>query len=191
MSILYQTLEDRDNVDYVEANGPFLGNIRDTWLGKGYYYWDTFINSAHFWGWSSYKSKNKEYIIAKTELDIPSERLLNLLDPVDIQKFSTWIDEYELTFPNRKVTVEKVITHIQNIMGSSFPYVAVKAVFNDCVNKPEYQNRIYQKNGRAYLDLQPPIQMCIFDKSIIGQNNFKVIYPSDYLNESDFTFQYI
>jgi hypothetical protein len=34
VSVLYQTLEDRDNVDYVEANGPFPGDVRDR-SGKG------------------------------------------------------------------------------------------------------------------------------------------------------------
>ena len=187
MSILYQTLEDRYNVDYVESHGPFLGDIRATWLGKGYYYWDTFINSAHFWGWSSYARFNKNYIIAKTELTLPQERTLNLLDPNDLKKFSTWIEEFELTFPDKKVTIEKVITHIQNIMGNSFPYVAIKAQFNDSINNSQYQRRIYP-NGRAYLDLQPAIQICIFDKTIIGPNNFKVIYPPNYSDEEAFTF---
>lgn len=187
MSILYQTLEDRDNVDYVELNGPFLGNIRYTWLGKGYYYWDTFINLAHFWGWTSYKRFKKNYIIAKTELTLPPEKTLNLLDPNDIQKFTTWIDEYELTFPNKTATIEKVITHTRTIMGSDFPYVAIKAQFINCINQNEYQRRI-SPNGKAYLDLQPPIQVCILDKSIIGPNNFKVIYPTNYSDEAAFTF---
>lgn len=79
MSVLYQTLEDRDNVDYVEANGPFLGNVRDRWLGKGYYFWDTFIDAAHYWGFVSYKVKGKDYIIAKSEVDIPMRKLSPVL----------------------------------------------------------------------------------------------------------------
>ena len=183
MSILYQTLEDCDNVDYVEANGPFPGDKRDRWLGKGYYYWDTFINSAHFWGRVSYLNEGKNYIIAQSEVVLPPDQVLNLMEPSDIMKFSTWRDEYAKTFPKSKVTIEKVLTHIENIMGSDFPYIAIKAEFRDCINLRDYQDRIFP-NGKAYLDLKPPIQICIKDKKVIGRDNFKVIFPECYVDHS-------
>lgn len=34
---LYQTVEDRDNPDYVLENGPFKC-ISNAWLGDGYYF---------------------------------------------------------------------------------------------------------------------------------------------------------
>ena len=180
-------MEDRDNVDYVEANGPFLGNIRNRWLGKGYYYWDSFINSAHFWGMVSYVYYNKHYIIAKSELTLPPNQTLNLLEPSDLQKLITWIEEYKQTFSTESTTIEKVLTHAQNIMGATFPYIAIRALFIDCINKKEYQNRI-SLNGKAYLDLQPPIQVCIRDKTVIGKDNFKVIYPANYSDDVAYTF---
>lgn len=187
MSVLYQTLEDRDNVDYVEANGPFQCDIKDRWLGKGYYYWDTFINSAHFWGYVSYRKYNKDYIIAKSVVTLHPDRTLNLIESDDLQKFTSWINEYELTYPEKEVTIERVITHIQNVMGKTFPYTAIKALFIDSINRAEYQDRIYP-NGKAYLDLQPPIQVCIINKSIIGQDNFKVVYPVNYSDSEAYTF---
>lgn len=183
MSTLYQTLEDCDNVDYVEANGPFPGNVRDTWLGKGYYFWDTFINSAHFWGRISYLCAGKEYIIAQSNVLLPAEKVLNLLEPTDLVKFAAWRDEYRRTFPKSKITIERVLTHAENIMGSKFPYIAVRAEFRDCINIRDYQDRI-SPNGKAYLDLKPPIQVCIKDKNIIGKDNFKVIYPESYIDNS-------
>lgn len=187
MSVLYQTLEDRDNVDFVEANGPFPGNIRDRWLGKGYYYWDSFINSAHFWGWVSYGKYHKNYIIAKSEVTLPPGQMLDLVNPTDLLKFKSWVKEYEQTFPNQEPTVEKVLTHAQNVMGKDFPYIAIRAMFVDCINKEEYQDRIYP-NGKAYLDLQPPIQICILNKSVIGHDNFKVIFPENYSDNAAYTF---
>ncbi len=183
MSILYQTLEDCDNVDSVEANGPFLGNVRNRWLGRGYYYWDTFINSAHFWGRVSYLNVGKRYIIAQSEVSIPPEKVLNLLEPSDLTKFAAWIDEYAKTFPKSEVTIEKVLTHAENIVGKDFPYVAIRAEFRNCVNIPDYQDRIYP-NGKAYLDLKPPIQICIKDRRVIGKDNFKVVYPECYMDNT-------
>lgn len=181
MSILYQTLEDCNNVDYVEANGPFLGNVRDRWLGAGYYYWDTFINSAHFWGGISYLNSGKDYLIAQSIVSLPSDRVLNLIEPSDLTKFAAWRDEYARTFPGSKVTVEKVLTHAENVMGDGFPYIAIRADFRDCINIREFQDRI-SPNGKAYMDLKPPIQICIKDRSVIGKDNFKVIYPECYMD---------
>lgn len=187
MSVLYQTLEDRDNINYVEANGPFPGNVRETWLGRGYYYWDTFINSAHFWGWASYGKYGKGYIIARSNVVLPPDRTLDLLNVSDLMKFASWVSEYERTFPERDVTVEKVLTHARKVMGVKFPYIAIRAMFVDSINMRDFQDRIYP-NGKAYLDLQPPIQVCIMDRSIVGPDNFKVIYPEKYVCEDAYTF---
>ena len=43
---IFQTLEDRNNPDEVESQGPFICT-NNPWLGKGYYFWDTFLDLAH------------------------------------------------------------------------------------------------------------------------------------------------
>ncbi len=65
----YQTLEDRDNRDDVEASGPFICKRADAWLGDGYYLWDTNIQWAHEWGMNSFKRNGKEYLIGKCQVD--------------------------------------------------------------------------------------------------------------------------
>ena len=56
---IYQTLEDRDNYEYVKKHGPLFcherysnGNlkkgIKEPWLGPGYYFWDTRIEDAQW-----------------------------------------------------------------------------------------------------------------------------------------------
>lgn len=145
--------------------------------------------AAHYWGIVSYKNKGKDYIIAKSEVSIPKEKLLNLLEPEHIVMFTKWRDSFAKTFPETRVTVEKVLKHAENIMGSAFPYVAIKAEFKDCFKYREYQDHIYPTSyGKAYLDMKPPVQVCIRDKSIIGQDNFKVIYPIEYAGSEAYTF---
>ena len=61
--ILYQTVEDRDNPEHIKSNSPFLCNRKDAWLGKGYYFWDTLIENAHWWGKTVYK--NNDYVVLK------------------------------------------------------------------------------------------------------------------------------
>ena len=57
---IFQTLEDRNNPDEVESQGPFICT-NNPWLGKGYYFWDTFLDLAHWWGTKAFfKLRNKD-----------------------------------------------------------------------------------------------------------------------------------
>lgn len=49
LECLYNTVRDDDNADYVENNGPFLSG-GNSWFGKGYYFWDSMLSVAHWWG---------------------------------------------------------------------------------------------------------------------------------------------
>jgi len=65
---IYQTLEDRNNPDVVENQGPFLCNRKDVWLGIGYYFWDSFIENAHWWGKEGARYKN--YFICESSFEL-------------------------------------------------------------------------------------------------------------------------
>ncbi len=135
------------------------------------------------------KNKGKDYIIAKSEVNIPDDKLLNLLEPEQVVMFSKWRDSFANTVPESNVTVEKVLKHAENIMGAAFPYVAIKAEFKNCFNYKEYQDRVCPTlYGKAYLDLRPPVQVCIRNKSVIGPDNFKVIFPIEYAGSEAYTF---
>lgn len=47
---LFQAVKDLDNPDEIEQNGPFKCRREDAWLGEGYYFWDSFVELAHWWG---------------------------------------------------------------------------------------------------------------------------------------------
>lgn len=84
---LYQTLEDKSNVDYVEENGPFICERRDAWLGRGYYYWDTFVDNAHLWGKKIYNSNNKDYMICLSKVEFSNENVYDLDCPSTLLEF--------------------------------------------------------------------------------------------------------
>ncbi len=62
---IYQALENRNNDEFVEEHGPFFCSLVDThgkvkngvkepWLGAGYYFWDSRIEDAKWWGATVY-----------------------------------------------------------------------------------------------------------------------------------------
>lgn len=180
MSKLYQTLENRENVDDVEQNGPYCCSRQDAWLGTGYYYWDSYMDWARWWGEQVYGSGN--YIICETLLDINAINVLNLLEPEELLSFQSCIDEIQKIFPDKELTVGFIVEYLK--MHTSFPYKAIKAK-GEQARKTISSNRYIpfnsNKKGKiSVLDLMPQVQICILDKSVVGKNNFKVIFPQEY-----------
>ena len=96
---IYQTLEYRNNNKEIEANGPYFCSLRDTqgniktgvktpWLGEGYYFWDTRIEDAKWWGRTVYR--NKGYVVCETVYDAHSPLLYDLLS--DLEAFGEFVE---------------------------------------------------------------------------------------------------
>ena len=112
---IYQTLEDRQNDEEVEDHGPYFcseryangilkSGTKEPWLGEGYYFWDTRIADARWWGDTVYSSKG--YIICKTTYDQNSPLLYDLVG--DIRQFDEFIECAKLIKEQRNLnTFEK------------------------------------------------------------------------------------
>lgn len=87
---IYQTVEYRP---YSPFRGVAVPAVEDCWLGKGYYFWEVFIQNAHDWGKRFYTIKQKRYEIFKTQYDNASDFCLNLLDPVQRMDFNQDLEE--------------------------------------------------------------------------------------------------
>jgi len=61
---IYQTLEERGNPDDIESYRPFICRSKTAWLAHDYYFWDSFIENAHWWGT---KIDTDEYVICEAE----------------------------------------------------------------------------------------------------------------------------
>jgi hypothetical protein len=181
----YQTLEDRD-IHKIESDGPFLCFRRNAWLGKGYYFWDSFIENAHWWGTEGACYKNG-YVICESTFDLDDEKCFNLVDnPSHLQQFNQTKDiltEQKL-YEEGKTTVARVITYIQK--KSLFNYKAIRVFGINSVgfNSP-YSNRtvFVYKNGKPsyqYLDSTPAIQINFFTKTSLNRKGFKIVFPSEY-----------
>lgn len=174
---LYQTLEDRSNIDYVEENGPFICQRKDAWLGTGYYYWDTFIDNAHLWGKKIYTEKNKDYIICLSTVDFNNEDVYDLDNPNILLEFKILEEKLSEIYPDKHITVAVVLEQLK--LSQEFTYKAVKARALGDMNSTK-QKVPFKANHIAYLDLCPHIQVCIIDKILVGDGNFKVVYPLEY-----------
>jgi hypothetical protein len=178
MQTLYQTLEDRLNIDYVEGNGPFECIRDDAWLGKGYYYWDTFIENAHLWGEKIYKKLNKDYIICLSKISFDTGNLYDLTRSETLLEFNTIRKKLEETYKDKTITVRIVLEQIKN--AKNFTYKAIKAESREDLRDNKNCNILFNDRYKAFLNTRPHYQVCLIDKNLIGSNNFKVVYPTEY-----------
>ncbi|MCU0349270.1 MAG: hypothetical protein MUF43_00345 [Flavobacterium sp.] len=181
---LFQTLEDRGNPDYVEKNAPFSCHWENTWLGDGYYFWDTFIENAHWWGEVRYKNN---YIICKATCDFDSSICFDLVgDTEHMLDFSNSIEFLKSqNLINEETTVSRILSHFKNkVPGFNFQAIRVYGIKSISDYKEEYQKYkhrlIFELSKPQYLDYKPAIQICIFKQGGLNLREIKIEFPDEY-----------
>ena len=178
---VYQTLEDKDNPDEVENSGPFLCSRKDAWLGEGYYFWESFLNNAHWWGKSTYPNG---YIICKAAYVEDEDKCLDLTKAEGIQVFNEVIPlmQAEGIYVPEETTVARIIMYLRQIGHFAWDAAKVAAV-NTKQRESEFNTRaIFKSKYPAYIDLCPAIQICFYSKTALQLSGYKIIYPNEYVD---------
>lgn len=182
--IVYQTLEDRDNLDKIEQEGPFLCVRSDAWLGMGYYFWESFIENAKWWGEKNHLEKG--YVITQAHYTNDEDKCFNLIDnPEHLRSFNEVIELLRkdgLYIPT-KTTVSRIIMFLRSI--DKFPYNATRAKGENCKSpssKFSITTIFNQKFPAIYLDSLPAIQVCFYRKGEpLNLSKYKIVFPEKYV----------
>lgn len=177
---LYQTLENRGNFIQVNREGPFSCHWKNTWLGSGYYFWDTFLENAHWWGEVRYKNN---YVICKATCNFDNNNCFDLVGDTEHM-----LDFDESVNYMRKqntltgtATVARVLDFMKKKIG--FPYEAIRVYGINSISqyRSEYEKYryrlIFELSKPQFLDYKPAIQICIFEKKGLNLRDFKIIFP--------------
>ena len=170
---IYQTLEDRDNDEEVQAHGPYWCDlyeadgkkkegIKEPWLGAGYYFWDTLIENAHWWGKKIYLRKKAKYIICQSQYDSHSPHLFDLVGNVShYREFVDCVAVMKSNGKGQKRSFPEVLAYLKQ--HADFRYKAVRA-------RPHplkfVSANIYFPGGQMELEKLDKVQICFFDKSL-------------------------
>ncbi|RPH29985.1 MAG: hypothetical protein EHM93_16450 [Bacteroidales bacterium] len=180
---VYQTLEDRNNPDEIEEHGPYPCRRENAWLGNGFYFWDTFINNAHWWGKEG-ACYNKGYIICKAECDYNTVQCFDLVGETDhIQQFNQSINLMkEKGLLTNKTAVARVINHIKEEL-KIFKYSAVRVYgINSKAKNSDFNQILYFNPLKPqYLDISPAIQICFYYSNSLSLRNYRIIFPEEYI----------
>lgn len=179
---IYQTVEDRNNPDNIERDAPYLCQACNAWLGDGYYFWDTLIENAHWWGRSHYYRKN--YVIVEFNCDSINEgKCYDLYGNMEhLRKFKQYIDllKQQSLFSDED-TVSKVINYLKDKTDFLKYYEAIRAYGH---NSKRYKQFVLFEKGKDFgLELTPAVQLCLFRKTSLNLSEGRIVFPESYNTE--------
>ena len=178
-TVVHQTLEDRGNPENIENHGPFpVLNVKNSYLGAGYYFWDDHIELAHWWG--KYYVK-KDYVICEGKLSVEKDKFLDLVGSRQDQKYFSFMIE-KLGMQNESIgTIIESLKEMDmkpNFKGV-FPYKVIRAM--DVTSKSTSVEKSFASGKKGMANLAPQIMICLIKKNKVILPEYKIVFPEDYL----------
>lgn len=166
---LYHTIRKDPYLAASLSRAPFRC-IDNPWLGEGYYFWDSFIELAKWWGEVHHYGN---YVVTETTAKFGGDAVFDLVGNTDHMRI--FAEYAHLLEEDRKceVTVAQILEHMKKHTGFLKTYKAVRAdgrlSIRDIAKNAPYVKRIrFSLNHPQYLDLLPSIQYCVFEKSDVN-----------------------
>lgn len=180
-TILHHTLQDRDNPDYIEENGPFpVEDYKSAYLGNGYYFWDNHLELAQYWGEKHCKIP---YVICQADFKIENGLFFDLIGSRgDLIYLKKMIEELSLEHLNMGQIVEtlKEFNEKPGYKGI-FPFKAIRALDSGQAQFPEMVYK-FAEGKKGIIWINPRYLICLIEKDPKILTNFKIIYPEKYVN---------
>lgn len=197
ITFIYQTLESRDLI-HVKKNGPFPCDWKNAWLGDGFYFWDSHIELAHWWGRIRYTEKLKNYLVTKGEI-VLDETCWDLHGNGNCRiEFYEAINELKRLhlFKPKVTSVPHVISFLK---GKVFfeKFQSIRILGSNSIKKASLfkTNRMwkmfFEDNLPGYYELYPPVQICLFVKNAHSFSNYEIVYPENQISSQVFESGYL
>lgn len=168
LSPLYQTVKDKGSHEMIERSGPIYGR-ENTWLGKGYYFWDGAIELAHWWG---SKHCHGSYVICEATADFDQKEYFDLVgNSADLKLFRDILNALRKKHSFQDITVSAVLNEMRK--HTSFPYRVIRARSEHYIPGGD-RIKFVENDGQVMITL-PAIQVCFSDAKYI--KNYHVIFP--------------
>ncbi|MDO6738611.1 hypothetical protein [Wenyingzhuangia sp. 2_MG-2023] len=179
---VYQTLEDRgSDLRKLEQEGPYSCAWENTWLGDGYYFWDTFLENAHWWGRDIRKYQNG-YIICNAVCDFNDIKCCDLVG--NTEHLLSFSNTYEFLkqqgLADKDTKVKRLIQYLKDINKFNFEAVRAYGIKSKNFHSNFSFNISFEEGRPAYMDLKPAIQICFYSKDSLSLKNYKIVYPNEY-----------
>jgi len=159
---VFQTKDNRGTKELRQRLGPICSS-HNTWLGKGYYFWDGHIELAQWWGERHYHGN---YVICQACIELEKEMLFDLYGNTSDQKvFNIVLQALHKKYPNQQLTVPAVLDDMNAHSEEFRKMKAIRASSEHCIPQAERVKYIDGQYG-THLTI-PAIQICAKDLNVI------------------------
>jgi hypothetical protein len=169
----YHTLGNRGNAIEIEMDGPIKAKkIEIAWLGEGYYFWDSDLEWAHFWGNKNYSAG---YYIFCGEIKLGND-CFDLVGSAQLKiEFRKIIEELKSTgyfAPGEVFTVADVIEYLKKYTVFLQKYTAIRVTHipKSLITIP------FGGNRAEFMYVNEPIQICLINLNNLDLETFKLIH---------------
>lgn len=180
----YQTLEDKDNIDEIELDGPFKCTRPDAWLGDGCYLWDSNMEWAKQWGKNVYQHHGKDFVIGRCSLLIDEscfDLFGNVSHQMEFKKLIEILVEHQF-IEKERITVPVLIEYLKR--KGIFEFKSIRAAdFQGSPDKLAFRLKNIRGKWivREHMLLNQRVQICVIHKKNVILPPFLVVYPEKYL----------
>lgn len=180
---VHQTVDDKDNPDDVEKDGPFKAQrLSSLYLGDGYYFWDDHLRLAHWWGNVHCGGR---YIICEGELKVEKKRFLDLVGSrQDMIELKRMIDD--LGIQNKPLgSIIETLKTIARRPGRSgiFPFQVIRA-FDRYRGGFDHFRTEFAENRKGHTYLDPIYIICMVEKNKLLLRSYRIVFPPQYIRDN-------
>ncbi len=168
---IYQTLDYCENYELIKGpifcsvrytNGELKRGIKEPWLGEGFYFWDTRVEDAKWWGKTIYKGN---FIIYHTTYNQHSPLLYDMVG--NVQQFDDFVNAATLLkkkFNSSRISFPMVLAYFKK--DTKFNYKAIRVWPS---NQNLKKSGIHFPDNKIELVKFDKIQLCFFDKTLLTE----------------------
>lgn len=179
---VYHTVNDSGDPDYIEDNIPFKSTGKHSWVGYGYYFWETFIDFAHIWGKHHYHG---QYVICSGKLSEKNED--DCLDLVGNTEHCAYLEKLIELVKNELEGKDVLLRHV-------IEYAREKELLPHKIIRlediPRFQNlkrstlvQLKDSGGSpSYLSLRPKVVLYVFALDEVDLSKMRIEYPDEYVD---------
>lgn len=141
MTTIFHTAKYQGEPQEIINKVPFIATGEKQWLGEGYYFWESYIDNAHWWGDVHY---NNSYIICKSLYESTKSNSINLIDNKEhldiIENFQRILIKEKIATSQSTLGRIIMFARRKNLLPDNY-----KAIRAEIPNSRKYTNKKYSK----------------------------------------------
>lgn len=153
--LLHHTCGDRNPDDLNEA--PFFSNNHNSYLGRGYYFWEDNLPFGKYWGYQFYILRGEQYMIVEFDASWNSDKFFDIIGDRSHSRYISEIGAELNKKGKKKWRVSEIIEYLKR--EGRFPFSIIRALDYSAIHHE--QTILFTIDDTHETDLNPCLIICV------------------------------